>query len=167
MGLIHCSRLTRSICARACAVHAQCLLRDRVLVPCCAIVGLGRNCSTGQANGVTSYPTPVHVARATVGANTFQTNAVIMTLNAQSDPMNLKVEGGMTNEDLAMEVLAGVCGYSADSRSCGPRCARAPRLARRGAACCVRYRPVWLEYFTAREARGGQYSAVPDSTRTP
>jgi glycerol kinase len=69
--------------------------------------------ATGLLIGMTSYTTPAHVARATLEANAFQTRAVIesMTLDAHSDLAHLKVDGGMTNGDLAMEVLADVGGF--------------------------------------------------------
>jgi len=69
--------------------------------------------ATGLLIGLTSYTTPAHVARATLEANAFQTRAVIdsMVLDAQSDLAHLKVDGGMTNGDLAMEVLADVGGF--------------------------------------------------------
>lgn len=69
--------------------------------------------ATGLLIGLTSYTTPAHVARATLEANAFQTRAVIesMTLDAHSDLAHLKVDGGMTNGDLAMEVLADVGGF--------------------------------------------------------
>jgi glycerol kinase len=41
----------------------------------------------------------------------FQTHAVITTLNASSDPTHLKVDGGMTNGDPAIEALADVGGF--------------------------------------------------------
>ncbi|KAH9026525.1 glycerol kinase [Lactarius pseudohatsudake] len=69
--------------------------------------------ATGLLIGLTSYTTPAHVARATLEANAFQTRAVIdsMVLDAHSDLAHLKVDGGMTNGDLAMEVLADVGGF--------------------------------------------------------
>ncbi len=69
--------------------------------------------ATGLLVGLTSYTTPAHVARATLEANAFQTHAVIesMKLDSKSELVHLKVDGGMTNRDLAMEVLADVGGF--------------------------------------------------------
>ena len=69
--------------------------------------------ATGMLIGMTSYTTPAHIARATLEAIAFQTRAVIksMTLDANSDLAHLKVDGGMTNGDVAMEVLADVGGF--------------------------------------------------------
>jgi len=62
---------------------------------------------------LTSYTTPGHIARATLEANAFQTRAVIdsMKLDSDSNLAHLKVDGGMTNGDFAMEVLADVGGF--------------------------------------------------------
>jgi glycerol kinase len=62
----------------------------------------------GLLIGLTSYTTPAHTAHATLKANAFQTRAVIdsMKLDSKSEPAHLKVDGGMTNGDVAMEVLA-------------------------------------------------------------
>jgi glycerol kinase len=69
--------------------------------------------ATGLLLGLTSYTTPAHVARATLEANAFQTHAVIesMKLDSGSELEHLKVDGGMTNGDLAMEVLADMGGF--------------------------------------------------------
>jgi glycerol kinase len=69
--------------------------------------------ATGLLIGLTSYTTPAHIARATLEAIAFQTRAVIksMTLDANSDLAHLKVDGGMTNGDAAMQVLADVGGF--------------------------------------------------------
>ena len=69
--------------------------------------------ATGLLVGLTSYTTPAHIARATLEANAFQTRAVIdsMKLDSKSELAHLKVDGGMTNGDVAMEVLADVGGF--------------------------------------------------------
>lgn len=69
--------------------------------------------ATGLLVGLTSYTTPAHIARATLEANAFQTRAVIdsMKLDSKSDLAHLKVDGGMTNGDVAMQVLADVGGF--------------------------------------------------------
>jgi glycerol kinase len=70
--------------------------------------------ATGLLVGLTSYTTPAHIARATLEANAFQTRAVIdslsMKLDSKSELAHLKVDGGMTNGDVAMEVLADMGG---------------------------------------------------------
>jgi len=69
--------------------------------------------ATGLLVGLTSYTTPAHIARATLEANAFQTRSVIdsMKLDSKSELSHLKVDGGMTNGDVAMEVLADVDGF--------------------------------------------------------
>jgi len=69
--------------------------------------------ATGLLIGMTSYTTPAHLARATLEANAFQTRAVIdsMKLDSKSELKNLKVDGGMTNGDMCMEILADLGGF--------------------------------------------------------
>jgi glycerol kinase len=69
--------------------------------------------ATGLLVGLTLYTTPAHIARATLEANAFQTRAVIdsMKLDSKSELSHLKVDSGMTNGDVAMEVLADVGGF--------------------------------------------------------
>ncbi|KAA1469090.1 glycerol kinase [Dentipellis sp. KUC8613] len=69
--------------------------------------------ATGMIIGMTSYTTPAHISRAALEANAFQTRAVIdsMKLDSKSDLKHLKVDGGMTNGDLCMEVLADIGGF--------------------------------------------------------
>ncbi len=64
--------------------------------------------------GVSQYTNPSHIARATLEANAFQTRAVIesMKLDSGTDLQHLKVDGGMTNGDLAMSILADLGGFS-------------------------------------------------------
>ena len=68
--------------------------------------------ATGLLVGLTSYTTPAHIACATLEANAFQMRAVIdsMKLDSKSELAHLKVDGGMTNGDVAMEMLADVGG---------------------------------------------------------
>lgn len=65
------------------------------------------------AAGLSPYTTPAHIARATLEANAFQTRAILdaMKLDSNVDLKHLKVDGGMTNGDLAMQVLADVGGF--------------------------------------------------------
>jgi glycerol kinase len=69
--------------------------------------------ATGLLIGVTSYTTPSHIARATLEANAFQTRAVIesMQLDSKADLKHLKVDGGMTNGDVTMGILADIGGF--------------------------------------------------------
>jgi hypothetical protein len=64
--------------------------------------------ATGLLVDLTSYTTQAHIVRATLEANAFQTRAVIdgIKLDSKSELAHLKVDGGMTNGDVAMEVLA-------------------------------------------------------------
>jgi len=70
--------------------------------------------AAGLLIGVSQYTNPAHIARATLEANAFQTRAIIesMKLDSGSDLKYLKVDGGMTNGDLAMEILADIGGFS-------------------------------------------------------
>ncbi|TFK39928.1 glycerol kinase [Crucibulum laeve] len=70
--------------------------------------------AAGLLIGISQYTNPSHIARATLEANAFQTYAIIesMKLDSGTDLKNLKVDGGMTNGDLAMSILADVGGFS-------------------------------------------------------
>ena len=63
--------------------------------------------------GLSSYTNPSHIARATLEANAFQTRAIIesMRLDSGVDLKHLKVDGGMTNGDLVMQILADLGGF--------------------------------------------------------
>lgn len=63
--------------------------------------------------GLSSYTTPAHIARATLEANAFQTRAILesMKLDSKTDLKHLKVDGGMTNGDKVMEILADIGGF--------------------------------------------------------
>lgn len=64
--------------------------------------------------GLTSYTTPAHIALATLEANAFQTRAILesMKLDSNSDLKHLKVDGGMTNGDMVMKILADIGGFT-------------------------------------------------------
>ncbi|KAF5392691.1 hypothetical protein D9757_001000 [Collybiopsis confluens] len=68
----------------------------------------------GLIIGVSQYTNPSHIARATLEANAFQTRAIIesMKLDSGTDLQHLKVDGGMTNGDLAMSILADIGGFT-------------------------------------------------------
>lgn len=69
--------------------------------------------AAGLLIGLSAYTTPGHIARATTEANAFQTRAILesMKLDSKVDLKHLKVDGGMTNGDFCMEVLADVGGF--------------------------------------------------------
>ncbi|KZV66311.1 glycerol kinase [Peniophora sp. CONT] len=69
--------------------------------------------ATGTIVGLSSYTTPAHLCRATLEANAFQTRAVIdsMELDSKAPLKQLKVDGGMTNGEMAMEILADIGGF--------------------------------------------------------
>ncbi len=83
---------------------------------------IGKRCRQGahiqfsyvHCTGISQYTNPSHIARATLEANAFQTRAVIesMKLDSGSDLEHLKVDGGMTNGDLVMRILADIGGFS-------------------------------------------------------
>ncbi|KAJ8082050.1 Glycerol kinase [Marasmius tenuissimus] len=70
--------------------------------------------AAGLLIGISQYTNPSHICRATLEANAFQTRAIIesMKLDSGKDLKHLKVDGGMTNGDLAMTVLADVGGFT-------------------------------------------------------
>ncbi|KAG8934100.1 Glycerol kinase [Tulasnella sp. 418] len=69
--------------------------------------------AAGMLIGLTSYTTPAHIARATLEAAAFHTRAVVeaMATDAEHGLKNLKVDGGMTNSDLAMQIQADLGGF--------------------------------------------------------
>ncbi|KAI0316013.1 glycerol kinase [Amylostereum chailletii] len=69
--------------------------------------------ATGLIIGLSSYTTPAHIARAVLEANAFQTRAVIdsMQLDSKADLKHLMVDGGMTNGDKCMDILADIGGF--------------------------------------------------------
>lgn len=66
--------------------------------------------ATGTLIGMTSYTTSAHIARATLEAVCFQTRAVLDVIERESGEKLdvLKVDGGVTNSDLAMQIQANV-----------------------------------------------------------
>ncbi|KAG9312817.1 hypothetical protein JVU11DRAFT_6234 [Chiua virens] len=69
--------------------------------------------AAGLLIGLSSYTTPAHIARAAIEANAFQTRAILecMKLDSKTDLKHLKVDGGMTNGDACMEILADFGGF--------------------------------------------------------
>ena len=70
--------------------------------------------AAGILIGLTEYTTPAHIARATLEATAFQTYAILecMQSDAGADLKQLKVDGGMTNGDVAMQILADLGGFT-------------------------------------------------------
>ncbi|KAF9446194.1 glycerol kinase [Macrolepiota fuliginosa MF-IS2] len=70
--------------------------------------------AAGLLIGISQYTNPSHIARAVLEANAYQTRAIIesMKLDSGTDLKHLKVDGGMTNGDLAMNVLADLGGFT-------------------------------------------------------
>lgn len=62
--------------------------------------------------GMSSYTTPAHVARATLEANAFMTRALVESMKNDTgvDLKHLKVDGGMTNGDMVMSIVADLTG---------------------------------------------------------
>ncbi|KAI0734034.1 glycerol kinase [Fomitopsis betulina] len=68
----------------------------------------------GLLIGLSAYTTPGHICRATLEANAFQTREILesMKLDSKTDLKHLMVDGGMTNGDTTMQVLADVGGFT-------------------------------------------------------
>ncbi|MFF0658825.1 glycerol kinase GlpK [Micromonospora tulbaghiae] len=69
-----------------------------------------RNDARGVIAGLTGYITKGHLARAVLEASAFQTREVVDAMNADSDVAlrRLRVDGGMTGNELLMQFLADV-----------------------------------------------------------
>lgn len=69
-----------------------------------------RSDARGVITGLTSYVTKGHIARAALEATAWQTREVVDAMNTDSrmDLTSLKVDGGMTANDLLMQTLADV-----------------------------------------------------------
>ncbi|OCF54895.1 glycerol kinase [Kwoniella mangroviensis CBS 10435] len=70
--------------------------------------------ASGTIIGLTSYTTSAHIARATLEAVCFQTRAVLDVIEKESQTTleTLKVDGGVTNSDLAMQLQANIGGFN-------------------------------------------------------
>lgn len=64
----------------------------------------------GTIIGLTAYSTSAHIARAVIEAVCYQTRAVLDVIEKESGVKSetLKVDGGVTNSDLAMQIQANV-----------------------------------------------------------
>ncbi|PCH44100.1 glycerol kinase [Wolfiporia cocos MD-104 SS10] len=70
--------------------------------------------AAGLLIGLSAYTTPGHICRATLEANAFQTREILesMKLDSKTQLKLLMVDGGMTNGDMAMQVLADMGGFT-------------------------------------------------------
>jgi glycerol kinase len=70
--------------------------------------------AAGLLIGVSQYTNPGHIARATLEANAFQTRAIVESMQKDSgkELKRLAVDGGMTNGEVAMRILADLGGFS-------------------------------------------------------
>ncbi|KAI8921102.1 hypothetical protein DFJ77DRAFT_448543 [Powellomyces hirtus] len=75
-----------------------------------------RDDARGCIVGLTQYATREHIARATLEAVCFQSKEVLDAMNADAgtDLAMLKVDGGMTNSDLGMQIQADLLGISVE-----------------------------------------------------
>jgi len=66
--------------------------------------------------GITGYTTKHHIARATLEATCFQTKAILDSMQADSGAQLaiLRVDGGMTNSDPAMQIQADILGIEVE-----------------------------------------------------
>ncbi|RKP10377.1 glycerol kinase [Thamnocephalis sphaerospora] len=71
-----------------------------------------RDDARGCIVGLTHYANKHHIARATLEATCFQTHAILDAMNQDSGVklLKLKVDGGMTNSDLCMQLQADLAG---------------------------------------------------------
>jgi len=67
----------------------------------------------GLLIGITQYTNPSHIARATLEGVSYNTRAVIEAMKADSgvELKHLKVDGGMTNGDVVMQIQADIGGF--------------------------------------------------------
>ncbi|CAG8520348.1 2139_t:CDS:2 [Ambispora leptoticha] len=75
-----------------------------------------RDDARGCIVGITQYTNKNHIARATLEASCFQTRAIIDAMNSESGtPLaSLKVDGGLSNSDICMQIQADVLGIEVD-----------------------------------------------------
>ncbi|KAK9464902.1 hypothetical protein V1512DRAFT_242957 [Lipomyces arxii] len=66
----------------------------------------------GTIYGITNYTTREHICRATIEATCFQTRAVLEAMQKDSgyELKELKVDGGMSNSDVCMQIQADIIG---------------------------------------------------------
>lgn len=71
-----------------------------------------RTDARGTICGITQYTTRAHLARATLEASCYQTKAILDAMNKDSGyPLrSLRVDGGVSNSDLCMQIQANLLG---------------------------------------------------------
>ncbi|RUS16533.1 glycerol kinase glpK [Jimgerdemannia flammicorona] len=71
-----------------------------------------RDDARGTIVGITNYTTKHHIARATLEAGCFQTRAILDAMFKESGVRlhQLKVDGGVSNSDVAMQIQADILG---------------------------------------------------------
>ncbi|BFZ57110.1 Glycerol kinase [Savitreella phatthalungensis] len=75
-----------------------------------------RDDARGTILGLTAYTNKKHLCRATIEATCFQTKAILDAMNADSGkPLtSLKVDGGMTNGDVCMQIQSDILGIDVE-----------------------------------------------------
>ncbi|KAI9321634.1 putative glycerol kinase [Dichotomocladium elegans] len=70
----------------------------------------------GTICGITQYTNRYHIARATLEAACYQSKAILDAMNedAGTPLRTLKVDGGMSNSDLAMQIQSDILGIAVD-----------------------------------------------------
>ncbi|OBZ91088.1 Glycerol kinase [Choanephora cucurbitarum] len=78
-----------------------------------------RSDARGTICGITHFTRLEHICRATLEAVCYQSRAILeaMNMDAQSPLRSLKVDGGMSNSDLCMQIQADVLGIQVDRPS--------------------------------------------------
>jgi glycerol kinase len=82
------------------------------------VIRRGLMLTRSRKKGLTQYTTPSHIARATLEAAAFHTRAVLEAMKldckeslGEFEFKELKVDGGMTNGDLCMQIQADLGGF--------------------------------------------------------
>jgi len=72
--------------------------------------------ASGCIIGLTGYTTKQHLCRATLEATCFQTKAILdaMAKDSKKELAVLRVDGGMTNSDLCMQIQSDILGISVE-----------------------------------------------------
>ncbi|GMK59016.1 hypothetical protein CspeluHIS016_0700310 [Cutaneotrichosporon spelunceum] len=72
--------------------------------------------AAGTIVGMTAYTNKCHIARATLEATCFQTRAILEAMAKDSKQMlkALRVDGGMTNSDICMQLQADILGIAVE-----------------------------------------------------
>lgn len=75
-----------------------------------------RDDARGCIVGITQYTNKNHIARATLEAACFQTKAILEAINSEFGFVlkSLKVDGGMTNSDLCMQIQSDILGINVE-----------------------------------------------------